>query len=373
MISLLLGAIYPVEQQTPAPSPSPSPGPDSSRDAQLVLEEELKTLIVNHSFTMDPSPDQELILTRFRVLLGELARTNHTSYAFSDALINLVVVGVYRLRAHVIKDRLSSGQHQTVRWNGFQLPWSTDLLLALVQFRNATARWEEYKGGGACDEVGVASTGEACPLDLATRLGMLDVLRLLVQERGKMCDSTPSSGPLQCTNALHLAVTNQDAAAVDYIMEQVGRELAGNEEGSDLCALLTCDRDSLSGRSPLNIARHQCSHGLRCEMFHHLSTLVHTYCSQRSHRFPSNQDLYMSHDLRTCLKDQHNSPSPAYSAGQRLEGCVLEGRGCKFEGLTGHWQRYEQHRVGRMNCDLTRVSAGTITPQEFERDFVNMR
>ena len=202
------------------------------------------------------------------------------------------------------------------------------------------------------------------PLELAVKLGLMDVVSLLVEAGMRVC---PSSNPFLCSGALHHATINQDLEAMRHILELVQAEWATDTLLSQqLCDLLTLSKHTF-GRSPLDIAYFQCNSGLSCETLTHLLLWVHTYCVGKGYSPP----VFPYRHLM-C----HN-PIPPRSHGvsqkDRWLKCVTEGRGCDFEVLTGHWRVYGDHSVGRTSCGLARIAAGSVTPTEFERDFVDMR
>lgn len=363
--------------------------------------EQVDVLIHTHSLRMDPSGEkgggQKEIVSEFHACLVELCQTG--GIGLLGILTNKVLVGVYKRRGHAIKYMLSSEGHETVgRGIMESLPeWgnSTELLVELLGFRECVKEGggadigggvaSNQCGGVAYDEGGVASDqrGGACnggavagewsegsgdanmgiyPLDLAVKLGLLDVASLLVQAGMKVCPSH-----FLCNGALHYATINQDLAAIGYILECVQSEWATSKLLSQqLCHLLTLNELTFR-RSPLDIAYFQCNSGLSCDALTHLLQWARTWCDGGDfspHSFP--------YDHKMC--PARNLPhSHGISPKERWLRCVMEGRGCEFGAFSGHWRVYGDHSVGRMDCGLTRIAAGSVTPIQFERDFVNTR
>lgn len=339
-----------------------------------LIKQEMDTLIENHSLLMDVSTEQDLqklIVSKFRVFLVQLAEANDSSQflVHSDVLTNKVIIGVYKTRGHAIKYMLSSGKYLTVEQSQFEslLVWSTDLLVEFLRVRDSTVKLEDYKGGGAYDEVGVSNS--KLPMDLAVQLGMLDVLKLLVQDGGKICSSFD---PLECTDALHYATISQDTAIIDYVVELVRSELAASSKtnhNAHLCKLLTHIGDTGFVRSPLDIAHYQCSSGLKCNVFEHLLQLVHSLSCNENYTLQGYPYGHM-----TCSAERDSTQHfMDISLKRRWLSCIYGGRGCKFDSMSGSWKVYGEHRVGGMDCNLPRISAAAVTPFQFERDFVNMR
>ena len=292
----------------------------SSRDLQLVLGE-MYALVEEHSLIVDPHSHQDRyssILSRFNTCLLELNHVNETTLLdqWMDMLTNAVIRGVHRIRGYAIKHALSSGEYLTVHPNTISSPWNTDVLVTLFRWRHTLARWGEFKVGGACNNA--ARSDVICPLNLAVKLGLADISKLLVEERGGFC---MTFDPLRCSSALHYAVLNQDIATIDYFLGHVSMELeqAGMEPRTDLrhirtepghngleqeqirmepghvktesaptegvkvydilCNLLTQDGGSV-GKPALDIAHHSCSasNGAICDTYNHLLAHVHTYC-----------------------------------------------------------------------------------------------
>lgn len=366
--------------------------------------------LLTYSLNVDPREGdggQGMMVSEFHDCLVKLCHANSSHLLFSRLLVNKVVMGVYKRRGHAIKYMLSSEGYETVQQSDMQsLPeWanSTDILVELLHFRKS----EECNGGGAHDEGGVAGdqgyaggagrvaggrvqngqeragdqrhgkaqcrervtsgTLDMHPLDFAVKLGLMDIVTLLVQA-GTVC---VSSDAVLCKSALHYAIINQDLVAMHSILGLIQSEWPTSMQLSQqLCDLLTLSNLTF-GRSPLDIAYFQCNSGLSCDTLTYILPWARTSCA-RSDYSPQG----FPYDHLTCPVMQHNpilSRSSDVTLKHRWLRCVTEGRGCEFDTLSGFWRVYGDHSVGRMDCGLIRIAAGSITPAEFERDFVNMR
>lgn len=346
---------------------------DSSGHEVASILEQVNALIDSYSLNAGGAE----VLSEFHACLMKLANTSSGHLVFSDTLTNRVIVGVSKRRGHAIKYLLSSEQYQTVEQSRFEaLPgWGngTDILEALLHFRNSVTNMEDCQRGGARREGGVVGSQEvtACrqgevgsdvyPLDLSVKLGLLDVLRLLVDAGMKMCP---------CSATLHYAVINHDRAAMEYVLQRMLSEWTTTSVQSRkarLCNLLAHSELSF-GRSPLDIAYFQCESGLSCDTFTYILDWMHATCAGNYslEGFPyGHMTCPASHAL---VEHTHG-----VSLKERWLRCVVEGRGCDFGELTGRWRVYGNHSVGRMDCPLTRIVAGSLTPVQFERDFVNLR
>lgn len=395
------------------PDPSITGTAGVSPQADLIWRE-MGTLVDGYPLAMDTRAEerdinQRMVLSKFHACLVKLANASSTGHlSISSVFTNKVIMSAYKARGHIIKTMLSSGQYLTIGKSDFvQLPgWNstTELLEELLGFRGAVMM-VEHRGGGAYGEMGVARNMH--PLDFAVKLGMVDVVGLLVSSDVKMCQN-----PHLCSisaSALCQAVINQDGAAVDCVLQVTRSESAADEaldQETLLCDLLTL-REPSFGRSPVDIAHLQCSSGLNCDTFTHLLKLTQTSCasdysphasplpghmtsphghmtstqghltsphghvtSPQCHVTPPHGHVTSPHDLPTCPAHQ---PSLSLLPGARWLGCVEGGRGCGFSQWSGQWRVYGDHKVGRADCGLLQIAASRITPEEFERDFVNMR
>lgn len=204
------------------------------------------------------------------------------------------------------------------------------------------------------------------PLELAAKLGLMDAMSLLAEAGMRVC---PSSDPLLCSSALHLATINQDLGAMQRILQLVQTEWATDALLSQqLCDLLTLSKCTF-GRSPLDIAHFQCSSGLSCRTLTYLLPWVWSSCTGKGYSFP-----VFPYGHLLCPVLYHDLISPhCVSQKDRWSRCIEEGRWCNFEAPSGYWRVYGDHSVGRTDCALIHVSAESVTPTQFERDFVDMR
>ena len=346
------------------------------------LKTRLDTLIQDYSLLERDSENSQrrLIVSQFRDCLEQLRQSNN-SWIGSEALLSQLILSVYKTRTHAIKYALSS-DHLTVRQDQFEFisAGSADLLTAFLTFKES----EESEVGGTNKEMGGAES--IAPLDMAVKLGMFDVLRILIGHGVRVC---PSLHPLRCTDALHYATMNQDTPTLGYLVEVIQSELAGSgwSKTLQMCNLLTKDERTF-GKSPLSIAHFQCSSGLNCDAFEHLLRLSEEFCggNYTLDSYPYEPglcavDCSATGSLSPCVSTERGCGLMEGGQDQSLGvntarwcDCMESGRGCRLGSSgSGHWRVYGKHRVGRMDCDLPCVAAGSVTPEEFQRHFVELR
>lgn len=335
--------------------------------------DKIETLLRNYSLTMDTSAEKDghdLLLSEFHNCLMQLSHSS-SDMVYSDALANHVIVSVYTTRAHTMKHMLSSNYSMTLRWDELEMmsTWTTDLLVEFLKFKASTMNLYEYKILGSYGKVGVANdrfsnSTKLSPIELAVKLGMSDVLKLLVQYGEQVCLSFE---PFQCRDVLHYATVNQDKTTIAYLLELISSEMETSKvpnQNIHLCRLLT--HSDKFERSPLDIAHYQCSSGLDCSTYEFISEQTHLLCVE-----DYNPQSY-SYGYPTCaLKHGLVLPSPAMSPKSEWFRCIDEGT-CTSGAWSGHWSVYKEHRVGKRGCDLATIS-NIVSPQEFERNFVNLR
>ena len=374
-------------------------GPATDIEAGINILKEVDALIIEYLSASNPKTDQkrhDLIVSQFHSFLEQLTARNLSHILHSGALLSKVVMATFDSRISLLGENFQS-RIVSVKWSEFQSltpSWSADLLIELLRSRNSSSS-AINDVGVVYDKMGVVNT-TCSPMELAVRLGMIDILDLLGGggsggggggEEISVSSHTPPS--LCSSSLLHYAIINHDIATVHYIIQAITSKLETSGSGGSgnarqdqeleyLCELLISNEQHF-GRSPLDIASFQCTAGYSCQVFDHLSMLARKICKEE---YDPQRFLYFREGERTCPVDQDVDDSQGITGRERLLNCIHNGRSCGFEAFSGHWDLYGDHQVGgkeeekggtKGGCHLPRIPVDRITPQEFERDFVNLR
>ena len=343
-------------------------------DIQHILDK-MEGLMEDYSLAFDAEADHKnhnLIVSNFHSCLIRLTQTSSSHHAYSDTLINKGIMATFKLRNHMVKNELSIGRSLVVNWTelGSVSSWTTDLLLIILNIRNLM----NLEKNEVC--VCKNRTATLTPLELAVKLKMMDIYEILIQNGMQLCHCTDCH---DSSKTLQLASINQDVVAINSLIAQITSELASTHSGQQndynavMCKLLT-QTDSAE-ISPMDIAHFQCQSGLYCQVFEHLSEMTVTFCEEGynppNYNYPHRGNKVMcpaEHSDVHPLKDITNT-----NTKERWVTCIREGTGCDLGAWSGNWLVYGGHDVGRTGCDLLRLSAGNLTPGEFEKIFVNLR
>lgn len=284
------------------------------------------------------------------------------------SLVQQVLMGAFKLRAHVIKDSLASGRMVTVSRRDFAsvANWSLDLLQEVVLSTHLDLRNQENRGVGLS------------PLELAVKLQMTAAASLLLENGAVVCSSL---FPLNCSDALHYAVINEDRLTVSLIMGTLREEVkrVGGELKQVLCSIVS-EKGRNVAFSPLEIAHLHCLSSLSCVAYETLLTDVNMGCvlnatpdtgnfftavtSTRARKlFSPTQTVGTKFEFGYSIRSPLNGPS------HWLPRWAMLG----YQGRRSGWGVYNHFRVGQEGCDLPRVNFRQLSPHQLEAFFGKLR
>jgi len=333
----------------------------------------MRQLVDDFTYVMHLETDRDLynrIRSSFSLELKDyLSIVDSESATDTDtwSLVQQVLTGAFKLRAHAIKDSLASGRMVTVSRRDFAsvANWSLDLLQEVILSTHLDLR-NENRGMGLS------------PLELAVKLQMTAAASLLLENGAVVCTSL---FPLKCSDALHYAVINEDRLTVSLIMDTLREEVerAGGELKQVLCSIVS-EKGRNVAFSPLEIAHLHCLSGLSCVAYETLLTDVDMGCvlnatsdtrnlftavaTSRARRlFSPNQTVGTKFEFGYSIRSPLNGPS------HWLPRWTILG----YQGRRSGWGVYDHFRVGQEGCDLPRVSFRQFSPHQLEAFFGKLR
>ena len=329
----------------------------------------MRQLVDDFTYVMHLETDRDLynrIRSSFSLELKDYSDSEPASDTNIRSLVQQVLNGASKLRAHAIKDSLASGRAVTVSRRDFTsvANWSLDLLQEVIQSTHFDLRTET---------VGV----EVSPLELAVKLQMTEAASLLLKNGAVVCTSLI---PLKCSDALHYAVINEDRLTVSLIMAALRKEVT--TVGGELKPIL-CSIASEKGRnvafSPLQIAHLHCLSGLSCVAYETILIDVNMDCLLNTKL--DTRNFFTA--VATAKAKEFNCPTPTVGTNFRFGSSASSSLnsppnwlpqwallGC--QGRSG-WRVYCHFRVGQGGCDLPRVSLRQLSPHQLEEFFGKLR
>lgn len=308
-------------------------------------------------------------------------------------LLHKALLGAFSLRMNSIKDWLRGSRDEELSVEPCHREnianWSLTLVKAILHFYSPTTE----------------SAGIHTSLKLAVKLQLIEAMELILQRV-----TTVNSGTKQCNlqfiDALQCAIISQNLPSILILISAHVAELETtltDVQGrpAAICRCLTREGSEMP-LSPWAIADLQCTMGLSCEAAQYLWSVVNTDCrpyavSEASSSYvPTASNAGKDRFLSKVQKILLSSPTQTCSA------CCPEHRCNKVVGGgTGEWRHrdgnpkhtwlprpladlspgaqrsgwavYSNNLLGRDQCDLPRVKASSLSAEDFNSIFVNLR